>query len=1125
MRSACVLFSLLLTASTPPTAAPVLTAMHQELDRSMATFKSQSVPPYFLSYAITETHQARVDGAFGTITSSQDDRHRVLTTDLRVGSARFDNTHEVPGGFPMGFDRYSWTEVPLGDDITAIRRVLWLDTDRKYKRAVEVYSEGKSNAQVAVAPEDSSPDFAIEPAAHRLDAPVEIVSDAHAWEDKVRRYTAPFAKYGDIYDGAASLSAESETRWYVNSDGSEIQQSRVYYRLTLYAFTQAEDGSVLPRYESFVATTPGGLPEDSVVLRKVDRMITDLHALKKAPVLEAYTAPAILSGRASGVFFHEVFGHRIEGHRQKQEWEGQTFKSKIGEKILPDAFSVTFDPTLHKLGGVELAGSYEYDDEGVASRRVDVVKNGVFESFLMSRSPIAGFAHSNGHGRAQSGFAPVARQSNLVVTSSQPVTRDSLKAMLIALVKQQNKPYGLLFDDIEGGFTITARSIPNAFNVIPVMVYRIYPDGREELVRGADLIGTPLTVFSKIVAADGDMQVFNGICGAESGWVPVSASSPDILISQIEIQKKAKGADQAPVLPAPQDGAQNDVVARAMRDELARTMSSLRLKQLDKPYFVSYTIGEHDAVHATASYGSLLSTDAERRQRQLSVEVRVGDYALDNTNALAMGRMGGFGISMRNLEDENWLTRDDNYREIRRQLWLATDAAYKEALEALAAKRAMLLNRTRANPLPDFTHAVATHTTDATPDISIDPAAIEDLAKMLSRAATTPTIAASRAVVSAGQMRLLYINSEGTEYVSHRPLVTVSVRASTQATDGMRLADGIGWHARRFDSLPSQEVLAARVGAMVARLDSLRTAPVLDRYNGPVVFMGGAAPTIFGEIFAPALIGRRIPIIDVPQAEAMMGEVMARGGSFSDKLGGRVLPEFLRVVDDPTLTSAGGATLFGGYTVDDEGVRAQPTVVVDSGVLKTLLTTRTPVEGVDHSTGNNRGFGAGPSNLVVSATNGVSDSALVQQMLGLVRRRGLPYGIVVRKLGPSSGDPSETFGMMQSPRMARPMRNLLGVYRVYPDGRFELVRGANLMEFGTSAFKDIVAVSNTPNVYTTGSIGTLVPSFARMFMAFAGEEGLMAPTSFVVPSLLFDDVSLVAPRGSLPRPPASPPPT
>ena len=553
MRYACVLVALLLTGSAPPpTGSPVLTAMRQELQRSMATLKSQTPSPYFLSYEIVEAHHATVWAQNGAITTDDATRRRGLSTDLRVGTARFDNTHEVPGDFPDFADRFSSAEVPLGEDPVAIRRVLWRETDRKYKHAVERFTEGKRNAQVSVAPEDSSPDFSIEPAVHFLAPPTDIVIDRKLWEDRLRRYTAPFARPGDIYRGEAQLGATAETRWYVNSDGSEIQTSATYYRLIISASARASDGMVLPRYESYVAATPEGLPDDSTILRAVDRMIVDLHALQRAPVLSAYTAPAILSGRASGVFFHEVFGHRIEGHRQKSEFEGQTFKGKIGEKILPDAFSVYFDPTLHRLGDVELAGSYQYDDEGVAARRVDVVKSGVFDSFLMSRSPIAGFAHSNGHGRAQMGLVPVARQSNLVVATAQPVSRDSLKAMLIALVKQQNKPYGLFFDDVQGGFTLTMRTIPNAFNVLPIMVYRVYPDGREELVRGADLIGTPLTVFSKIVAADSNTTVFNGVCGAESGWVPVSASSPDILISQIEVQKKTKGTEQGPVLPPPE---------------------------------------------------------------------------------------------------------------------------------------------------------------------------------------------------------------------------------------------------------------------------------------------------------------------------------------------------------------------------------------------------------------------------------------------------------------------------------------------------------------------------------------------------------------------------------------------
>lgn len=187
----------------------------------------------------------------------------------------------------------------------------------------------------------------------------------------------------------------------------------------------------------------------------------------------------------------------------------------------------------------------------MAARPVTVVDSGVLKNFLMSRTPIEGFPVSNGHGRSQAGQAPVARQSNLIVRVAQPRSRDDLKRMLIEEIVRQGKPFGLLFDDIEGGFTITQRTLPNAFNVLPVMVYRVFPDGRQELVRGVDLVGTPLTVFSRVVAGDDDVQVFNGMCGAESGFIPVSAVSPGLFVSQVEVQKKAKSSTLPPILPPP----------------------------------------------------------------------------------------------------------------------------------------------------------------------------------------------------------------------------------------------------------------------------------------------------------------------------------------------------------------------------------------------------------------------------------------------------------------------------------------------------------------------------------------------------------------------------------------------
>lgn len=535
-----------------PALPPVLVAAKAELSRSLDQLRKQPTPPYYLSYQIIETQSVDVSGTFGVLRHSGEHLRRQAVIDLRVGDYNLDNTRQVRGDRIGGlFDRFSQIEIPIQDDPDAIRAALWYQTDKKYKRALEQLTTVHTNNEVKVAQEDKSSDWSKAEAENSIEPITPIKVDLKVWEDKVRKYTAPFQKYGDIYAADASFSAVRETRWFVSSDDSAIQTSETYYRLYVSAFTKADDGMELPRYESFFSFTPEGLPSDAAVLQIVNKMIADLEALKVAPTVDPYTGPAILSGRAAGVFFHEVFGHRIEGHRQKNEDEGQTFKKMVGQSVLPDFLSVYFDPTERHSNGVDLVGSYDYDDEGVKARRVTVVENGILKNFLMSRTPIEGFPSSNGHGRAQPGFRPVARQSNLMVVASKTVSEGKLKDMLIEQIKKQNKPFGLLFEDIQGGFTITGRTIPNAFNVLPVMVYRIYPDGKQELVRGVDLIGTPLTVFSKIVAAGGNVGVFNGICGAESGGVPVSAGGPAILVSQIEVQKKTKSTERSPILPPP----------------------------------------------------------------------------------------------------------------------------------------------------------------------------------------------------------------------------------------------------------------------------------------------------------------------------------------------------------------------------------------------------------------------------------------------------------------------------------------------------------------------------------------------------------------------------------------------
>jgi predicted Zn-dependent protease len=281
-------------------------------------------------------------------------------------------------------------------------------------------------------------------------------------------------------------------------------------------------------------------------------MAKNLVDLRSAPVTEPFNGPAILSGRASAVFFHEVLGHRLEGQRQRGDDEGQTFTKLLGKQILPSFISVTDDPTLKSFDGAPLSGHYNYDDEGQQARRVDLIKDGVLESFLMSRLPIASFSNSNGHGRAETGRMPTGRQGNLIVSSTKTVGEKELRQMLIDEAKKQGKPYGLYFEDISSGFAVTTRRSPQAFQVIPLVVYRIFVDGRpDELVRGVSIVGTPQAALNRIVATGNKQDVFNGICGAESGSIPVSAVAPAMLVREIETQRQAQGTARPPILPPP----------------------------------------------------------------------------------------------------------------------------------------------------------------------------------------------------------------------------------------------------------------------------------------------------------------------------------------------------------------------------------------------------------------------------------------------------------------------------------------------------------------------------------------------------------------------------------------------
>ena len=530
----------------------VLDILSQELDRNFRILKEKAdPPPYFLSYEVTEEETHHIGTTLGAVTSDSKSVSRYLDVSLRVGDPKLDNYHRVRG------ERLHYTSggrVSIDDDPASIKQQVWFDTDRAYRAAAERLIKIRSNEKMRVAAEDPSDDFSSEPPSVHSEAPPVLHFDANLWTPRVRKVSQVFEHYPEILISGVSLSAQRETKYFVNTEGSRLEHGRSFVRIAMSAEGRAEDGMNLSTFDSFDAAEPSGLPPDDVLLAAANSVAKDLTALLHAPVVDPYLGPAIFSGRAAGVFFHEIFGHRVEGHRQKDESEGQTFTKSLGKSVLPDFLSVIFDPTLHKFQGTDLNGWYSYDDEGIAGQRFTAVDHGILKAFLMSRSPIQGFDHSNGHGRHQPGLEVVSRQSNLLVDSTKTVPEARLREMLIEEVKRQNKPYGLYFKEVTGGFTTTARAGMQAFKVLPVMVYRVYPDGRpDELVRGVDIVGTPLASFAKILATSDRAEVFNGYCGAESGMVPVSAISPAILVSEIEIEKKEKSQDKPPLLPFPKD--------------------------------------------------------------------------------------------------------------------------------------------------------------------------------------------------------------------------------------------------------------------------------------------------------------------------------------------------------------------------------------------------------------------------------------------------------------------------------------------------------------------------------------------------------------------------------------------
>jgi predicted Zn-dependent protease len=531
--------------------------LEKELEINFAKLSSDAVDDqaYFMAYDLVGVKSLWLEANDGALDKRHIDDDRTIDVDVRVGDPMLDNGHPTNGWYG-GNGLGAGVQVSLSDDQLSLAQALWMITELQYRDAVDAWMEAvNSESMLTREDEPIHPDFTMvdEPLVHIEAArDVDLEAIAETWTPTVEKLSQILDEDPVVQRASTVLNAVVENRSYVDTEGARVQSGRVRVRLMMMVTTQAEDGMALDRFMSFERHDASQLPTPEELEAIALRLRKELLALRAAPIAEPYTGPAVLEGPAAGVFFHEIFGHRLEGHRQKDDYEGQTFTKMLEQSILPEFIDVYDDPTLATINGTPLNGHYYVDDEAIPAQRASLVEAGVLEGFLLSRSVVSPFEESNGHGRRERGHEVVARQGNLIVSARETVPEGELRDRLIAEAEAQGKPYGLWFSDIQGGYTITDRSGPQAFKVLPLMVYRVWTDGRpDELVRGADIVGTPLAAFETIIAAGDEPGIFNGMCGAESGWVPVSAVSPSLLLSKLEIERAMHERDKPPLLGNP----------------------------------------------------------------------------------------------------------------------------------------------------------------------------------------------------------------------------------------------------------------------------------------------------------------------------------------------------------------------------------------------------------------------------------------------------------------------------------------------------------------------------------------------------------------------------------------------
>jgi predicted Zn-dependent protease len=1059
----------------------LINTLRQELNRNYQVLKEQPVPAYYISLRYQETTNLSCQGRMGHLinTTGESTPSRTLTPLMRVGSRELDNSHEIRGSGSWSASGGSrQPAIPEDFNPTVLKRNIWNRLDQLYNSSCQQFEKVKANLAVKVEQEDKSADFTDDKPEKYYEKPLQkdaLKLDLKTLESKARKYSAVFNSNDDLIEGFATVGASTTRKIFIDTEGREIAENQIIYNIQLQAETQAEDGMRMPLVKTWFASAVSEMPSDDEVVKAAGEMSALLSELKKAPVAESFTGPALLAPAAAGVFFHEIFGHRIEGARLKQESDAQTFKKKVNEEVLPAHLSVTFDPSKKYYGKTALNGYYAFDDEGIRGQKVEVVKNGVLRSFLMSRTPIDGFAHSNGHGRGAPTATPVTRQSNMFVESAHTYSEADLIKLLKEECKKQGKEFAFYFKEVSGGFTQTGRVMPNAFNITPLLVYRIFPDGRpDELVRGVDLVGTPLAMFAQIEACSKDKGIFNGFCGAESGSVPVATVAPALLVKTIETQKKGKSQNKQIILPKPTGETKsvyNEPVLDAIKAETDRELSDLALPGLKPPFFISSSIADVQITTVNATNGSLVSSGINR-MRPFNYRLLVGDYQRTDENFQ----------SMVGQEYNTTMSLDDTPEAIRYSLWRAYDGIYKATAEIYAQKEAAI-NRFNVPPkdleLPDWDKTPVVVMTDKPAPLSpIDRTALEKYVKDVSAIFSDyPDIIESNVAINNVDYRRYFYNTEQSATQSAKRIVLVYASARTLTEGGEELNRLHQIVVGDVSSLPPVAEMQKRCRQFAETVIEERNAGKIDEtYIGPVLFEKEDVVSPFYDLFF------------LSGLEASRRLLTSQGSMFSrsdieELVGKRVAAKTITIEDMSGTPEYNGVKLLGAYSVDAQAVvPPKQLTLVEKGILKNLLSDRTPTLAVPHSnghaltnvTGNDMSVSTGVVRLTCSVTKPYN--ALKDTLLKLAAEEGYDYAFIVK--------------------------NGNGFYRInVADGAETRIRSAEFQDFNRNSFKKVTAVSDNEQIYNglgkmSNAISVIIPDamlFEDIQIRFTRNESLTKP--------------------------------